>query len=924
MRRLALVLIIASVCVGGVIQPLRDPQALHFANQVRTMTDGDTTPDVSSRFILVTANTTATTITDFDRGAIGQVIFVIIGDANTTFDFTDTNLHGNGGYDYAALENDFWVFTHDGAFWYGSFLSLDLANSVLGTTNRVTVTDNLDGTVTLTSPQDTHTSASMALANIYLADNGKAGNTDNYWQFHDDVDFVTLSASSNLGLGTDTPDSQLTIQEGINPLTADADADSILIRGVGALGITLATGTDGSGNIFFDDGEDGNGRGRIIYDHSDDSLAFYTNSSEAINIDSDGNILITDGNELRFNDIGNSHYVGFEAPALTATQIWVLPDADGDSGELLSTDGSGALSWSAAGSSADDTAYDATSWNGNAVAATKNAIRDKIETIDTAIGLNTDHRGESSGNPHSVTPTELSLVIGTDTQAWDTGLDSLAALTYATDSFIKATAEDTYAIRTISQTQGDLGIDLNTTHRDSNGVDHGYIDQSVVSGAAPAFTADNFSDGGSNAIITTTQETNFETGYAHSQDNTQAHSDYLINNGDDATSGSLTATDFYVGDDGKVGNPDNYFQFHDPENQITTSLGTQLGIGITPTQTLTIGSADGSDSIEIYHDNTDAYFKWNDGILFLETGEDNTDGEVQIRGNGASNRARFRVFDQGNVNNWNFTCSDGIGTCQVSGASTVAINIQPGAQVPIRLFANSTEGETQKLLTYGWATGDSESRHVDIQIDPDVNAQALFNGDVGSFKFDGTIKSTSGAELGDGGSNKMVVSATGDTHWVGSAGLIFGAMFIPGVDIIVPINSADPCEIKDDGTTSLDDGWEAGELNEATFPTGGTEHYLTVPTAGKYEVVWSMSGHTGAGGATGVHVGIMIDGVAKRNRGEGHRDVSNSNDDGNIASSCIVDCPNGTEEISLWVAVDNGNEFHAEHGTVVIKLIGGT
>ncbi len=35
-----------------------------------------------------------------------------------------------------------------------------------------------------------------------------------------------------------------------------------------------------------------------------------------------------------------------------------------------------------------------------------------------------------------------------------------------------------------------------------------------------------------------------KTAYDHSQDNTQAHSDYLINNGDDTTSGTLTAANF--------------------------------------------------------------------------------------------------------------------------------------------------------------------------------------------------------------------------------------------------------------------------------------------------------------------------------------------------------------------------------------------
>jgi hypothetical protein len=37
----------------------------------------------------------------------------------------------------------------------------------------------------------------------------------------------------------------------------------------------------------------------------------------------------------------------------------------------------------------DDTAYNATTWNTNSDSATKNAIRDKIETMNTAIGLNT-------------------------------------------------------------------------------------------------------------------------------------------------------------------------------------------------------------------------------------------------------------------------------------------------------------------------------------------------------------------------------------------------------------------------------------------------------------------------------------------------------------------------------------------------------
>lgn len=56
-----------------------------------------------------------------------------------------------------------------------------------------------------------------------------------------------------------------------------------------------------------------------------------------------GTVSIKDTNELRFYDNGN--YVGFEAPALSADQIWVLPSADGDANQLLKTDGAGNLSW---------------------------------------------------------------------------------------------------------------------------------------------------------------------------------------------------------------------------------------------------------------------------------------------------------------------------------------------------------------------------------------------------------------------------------------------------------------------------------------------------------------------------------------------------------------------------------------------------
>jgi hypothetical protein len=65
--------------------------------------------------------------------------------------------------------------------------------------------------------------------------------------------------------------------------------------------------------------------------------------------------LVTDGSnltiktqgDLRFGDSDDSNYVGFQAPAtIDANKVWTLPAADGTNGQVLSTNGSGTLSWS--------------------------------------------------------------------------------------------------------------------------------------------------------------------------------------------------------------------------------------------------------------------------------------------------------------------------------------------------------------------------------------------------------------------------------------------------------------------------------------------------------------------------------------------------------------------------------------------------
>lgn len=88
---------------------------------VQTIADQDATPSVlttAQNRLFKTANTTGTTITDFDDGRVGQIIWVVIGDANTTIDFTGTNLKGNGGADWSPTTNDHMTCVYDGTNWY--------------------------------------------------------------------------------------------------------------------------------------------------------------------------------------------------------------------------------------------------------------------------------------------------------------------------------------------------------------------------------------------------------------------------------------------------------------------------------------------------------------------------------------------------------------------------------------------------------------------------------------------------------------------------------------------------------------------------------------------------------------------------------------------------------------------------------------
>jgi len=199
----------------------------------------------------------------------------------------------------------------------------------------------------------TQGSIAYADADGFLTEN----NAQLYWD----------AAQHFLGVGVSAPVCRTHIRiaecadyEGVKPDVVLLLEDALNVR------LQLQTATTGTAYIEFCSDENNPPAGRIAYDFPNVQLEFGVGGNEILRLKVgptfdyagtltlDGIVAITGASlnlrnnaELRFYDNGN--YVGFEAPGLIANQIWVLPDEDGNAGDVIITSGAGVLSFSPAG-----------------------------------------------------------------------------------------------------------------------------------------------------------------------------------------------------------------------------------------------------------------------------------------------------------------------------------------------------------------------------------------------------------------------------------------------------------------------------------------------------------------------------------------------------------------------------------------------
>lgn len=225
--------------------------------------------------------------------------------------------------------------------------------------------------VNINSTGDITNANSLDLGDLELAIFN--GHTINSKNGQDLTLFADTGQTLNLGNATDP----VTIS-GLNWPTADG-TNGYFLKTDGAGTLSWATGGGGApfastkyNLVQFSDNVGGlqdsgiDYQGGVLSGPTEilvDNLSLTANTISATN--TNGNITLTpdgtgvtqsstelemrSGNELRFYRTTNAFYTALKAGSPTANLTWTLPDADGAPNEVLTTDGSGTLSWSAGG-----------------------------------------------------------------------------------------------------------------------------------------------------------------------------------------------------------------------------------------------------------------------------------------------------------------------------------------------------------------------------------------------------------------------------------------------------------------------------------------------------------------------------------------------------------------------------------------------
>ena len=132
-------------------------------------------------------------------------------------------------------------------------------------------------------------------------------------------------SGSNVGIGTSSPASVLHVLGGSVTIPTLSSSHPFLISGPNNSGMSIISSTGNAGQVVFGDESDAD-VGRLRYDHSDNSMRFWTNADERMRITSNGNVGIattsSPGNRLIVaQDTGYTNENTYTIAAAASTNI---------------------------------------------------------------------------------------------------------------------------------------------------------------------------------------------------------------------------------------------------------------------------------------------------------------------------------------------------------------------------------------------------------------------------------------------------------------------------------------------------------------------------------------------------------------------------------------------------------------------------
>jgi hypothetical protein len=216
--------------------------------------------------------------------------------------------------------------------------SIDMAGNI------VPVADNTYSLGTASSKWSAlHVSGStIFLGNLQLKDTGSNSLTvlqsDGSTQANLEIANV-LTVVGDDSTGTSLNTGETFKFAGTGGISTSVSGDTLTVDGS-----AISTSSISEGNSSVTVADSGTGSITVTADGNTELVINDTNATFS------GPVVIKDRNTIVLNDTDNSNYVALRAPAsVTTNNTYTFPDGYGTSGQVLSTDGAGTLSWADAG-----------------------------------------------------------------------------------------------------------------------------------------------------------------------------------------------------------------------------------------------------------------------------------------------------------------------------------------------------------------------------------------------------------------------------------------------------------------------------------------------------------------------------------------------------------------------------------------------